>query len=33
MQEAVARFRIEEDLLSTRMGISGLSDLYKVTAE
>ena len=33
LQEAVARFRIEEDLLSTRMGISGLSDLYKVTAD
>ena len=33
LQEAVARFKIEEELMSTRMGISGLNDLYKTTTD
>ena len=28
LQEAIARFTVEEKLLSNKMGISGLQDLY-----
>ena len=33
LQEAVSRFRIEDTLLSNKMGISGLQDLYQTTVD
>ena len=33
LQQAVLRFKIEERLLSEKMGISGLQDLYKTTVD